>query len=80
MAIRAKFKVDVISLTKDGASVTLTPVVSGSKENEQFYKWTPGGKLELYTVNRSISDQLFPGQEVYIDITPTEFQDVNKED
>ena len=72
MSVRAKFKVDVISLTKDGASVILSPVISGSKENDKFYKWTPSGKLELTTVNRSISDQLFPGQEVYIDITPAD--------
>lgn len=45
------------------------PVTSGSPENESFFKWTPGGKLELSTVNPEAAKQFVPGKQYYIDIT-----------
>jgi len=69
MSVRGKFKVDSIVMIKDGGSVFLTPVVSGSTENEQFYKWTPSGKIELSTINKDVLGQFIPGGEYYVDFT-----------
>lgn len=55
--VRAKF--NVTGITSNGAaneddkgsSVSLSPVVGGSAENDSFYKWTPGGNILLSTIN-----------------------------
>lgn len=71
MIIRAKMKVESLELHGDGGGmVRMTPVTSGSPENESFFKWTPSGKLELGTVNKAVMDQLELGAEMYIDISP----------
>lgn len=72
MTVRAKFSVQSVLHSVSGATVTLTPVVSGSKENESFYKYTPGGKIELSTVNPEAAAQFSPGKEFYIDFSPAE--------
>lgn len=72
MTVRAKFKVESITENVSGYSVYLFPVTSGSKENEQFYKWTPGGKIELTTVNKDAGKQFVPGKEYYVDFTLVE--------
>jgi hypothetical protein len=72
--VRAKFKVTKSEPASGGSGFTITmyPVVSGSKENDEFYKWTPGGQLLLSTVNIAVADQLIEGQEYYIDISKAE--------
>lgn len=67
MSVRAKFKCTSITNTENGASIQLDPVVSGSKENENFYKWTPGGSVLLSTVNDAAAAQFTPGGEYYVD-------------
>ena len=42
------------------------PVYSGSPENEEFFKWTPGGDLSLSVVNPDVEFE--PDKEYYIDI------------
>jgi hypothetical protein len=70
MTVPAKFKVETITHTTYGSTISLQPVVSGSKENESFYKATPGGKIELSTINPDAAKQFAPGKEFYIDFTP----------
>lgn len=73
---RAKFYVS--SLTKQkmgqlgdiGTVVVLNPVMTGSKENEDFYKWTPSGKIEMGTLNEKSAGVFEIGKEFYIDFTP----------
>jgi hypothetical protein len=78
--VRAKFyvssikKVGAMRSTDIGTVVEMLPVTSGSAENEQFYKWTPGGKLELATVNDEAAKQFEVGKEYYIDFTPANEQ------
>ena len=67
--VRAKFKVDEVSQTVSGGNVVLSPVTSGSPENEQFFKWTPSGRLEMGTINPDAIKQFEPGKEFYIDFT-----------
>jgi len=69
MAVRAKFKVETITHNVSGASILLFPVTGESPENKEFYKWTPGGKIELSTVNPAAAEQFTPGKEFYVDFT-----------
>jgi hypothetical protein len=72
MNVRAKFKVESNEpvASGEGKTVTLRPVTGGSPENEEFYKYTPGGHLVLSTINEEAAAALPVGQEVYLDITP----------
>lgn len=70
MTVRAKFRVTSITAYEGGSStIKLVPVVSGSDENKAFYKWTPGGQIELQTVNEEASKQFEIGAEMYIDFS-----------
>ncbi len=69
MAVRAKFKVEAVTHNVSGASITLFPVTGESTENKEFYKYTPGGKIELATVNKAAAEQFIPGKEFYVDFT-----------
>lgn len=73
MAVRAKMKCESkepIGGVEGGGTVRLYPVINGSPENEQFYKWTPGGSLVLSTINQSACDRFEVGKEYYVDVTP----------
>ena len=54
------------------ANITMFPVVSsvGNSENDRFFSATPGGTLQLYTVNPAAWEQFEPGKSYYIDFTP----------
>lgn len=74
--VRAKFVVDSVtpngqeSEENKGSTVVLTPVYGGSPENESFYKWTPGGSIQLSTINEEAAKQFEVGKEYYVDFTP----------
>ena len=68
--VRAKFKVEEVTQNTQGHSVRLTPVTSGSPENEQFFKWTPWGDIKIGTINAEAAAQFKPGQQFYVDFTP----------
>ena len=71
MSVRAKFRVASKTESANKAFVVhLEPVITGSEENKQFYKWTPSGKIELATVNEDAAKQFEVGTEMYIDFTP----------
>lgn len=74
MTPRAKFKVTEITQREFGKSLILQPVYSSdpNSENGKFYKQTPGGKIEIMTINESVSEQFIIGKEFYIDFTPCE--------
>lgn len=71
MVVRAKFKVRSVEETPnaEGAIIVLEPVINGSPENEQFFKWTPWGELRMGTVNMQAAAQFIPGKEFYVDFT-----------
>ena len=64
---RAKFKVESTTLTEHGSRIILKPVSSGSKENSEFFKWTPSGAIDIGTVNPAVAPQFTPGREFYVD-------------
>jgi len=61
-----------LSNEDDGFYIGFMPVYAGSKENEEFFKYTPAGQLELQLVNKATADQIECGKEYYIDISPAE--------
>lgn len=71
--VRAKFFVTKINKNEDGSgSVNLSPVYTGSKENEDFYQLTPGGSIEISTINPKAMEQFEEGREFYVDFTEAE--------
>ncbi len=61
--VKAKFKCIEKALTVDGAKITLEPVTHGSAENEEFFRYTPYGKIEIGTINLGAAKQFIPGAE-----------------
>lgn len=86
MSVRAKFRVGQIKdvqLTHhykpDGSfvnepitakSISMYIVSDGSPENRSFFASTPGGTVELTTVNPKAAEQFIEGKEYYADFTP----------
>lgn len=71
--VRAKFKCDEVAKTAwGGCTLRFYPVTGGGQENEQFFKATPSGKLELSVVKAEVADKFEPGKEYYLDFTPAE--------
>ena len=69
-SIRAKFKVQSVTESEGGLkTANLVPVTSGSPENEKFFKWTPGGQIQLSTLNPDAGAKFVPGRQFYVDFT-----------
>lgn len=75
--VRAKFVVTSITRTKHWSpskgevqTIQLVPVTNGSEENKKFYEATPGGRVELATVNEEAAKAFELGKEYYLDFTP----------
>lgn len=52
------------------SSVKFGAVTKDSPENEEFFKWTPSGTIELGVLNPAAADALECGKEYFIDFTP----------
>lgn len=63
MSVRAKFNCD----SKTVEMVMLTPVYTGSPENDSFYRFTPGGQILLTILNPAAIDQFEVGKSYYVD-------------
>jgi len=77
--VRAKFKVEskqdnVIDETKEGKKITLRPVYDSNPESEngKFFKLTPGGVVELTTVNEDAAAFFEVGGEYFLDFSKAE--------
>ena len=71
MSTRAKFTVTERLETQYNHKFTMTPVVSGSPENEAFFKTTPGGKIEI-SVAKQLGDLFQVNKSYYVDFTEAE--------
>ncbi len=77
MKVRAKFLCTgngKVGYSPEGvtSNITLQPVTGNSEENKDFFRWTPGGKIELSVVNPATAEQFEVGKEYYVDFTPAE--------
>lgn len=76
--VRCKFQcvnilpVHDVSGKEEGKRICFAPVTCGSKENEQFFAYTPYGEINFGTVNAEAAKQFEIGKEYYIDFTPAE--------
>lgn len=70
--VRAKFRLNQKNQNEAGFSLEFWPVTSGSEENERFYKYTPGGKIEMSTINADAAAMFEVGKCYYVDFTPAE--------
>ena len=71
MSVRAKFKLTIITPEDDGGGhIELEPVYSGSKENDEFFRMTPGGRIRMEVVNAEAVKAFEVGKEYYVDFTP----------
>lgn len=72
--VRAKFlvteKKENHATPESVFTITMNPVTSGSPENDQFYKYTPGGQLVLSVLNADAAAALEVGKQYYVDFTP----------
>lgn len=69
MTVRCKFVCTYKN--EETEQLAFSPVYNGSPENERFFKATPGGSFQLYTVNQDVFRSMTLGHEYYIDIIPT---------
>lgn len=71
MNVRAKFKVDTVTLHTNGENIKMSAVCyDDNDENKSFSKWTPTGSYEMFVNNEKIFGVFQPGQEYYLDFTP----------
>jgi len=58
----------------DGSGIYLhfSPVYTGSEENKQFFKYTPGGVVNFNVVNPETAASFEVGKEYYVDFTKAE--------
>lgn len=79
--VRAKFVVESITELPEAqaeggprvnSNISLRAVTNGSKENEQFFRWTPSANIQLNVVNPEAAKAFKQGQEFYVDFTPAE--------
>jgi antitoxin component YwqK of YwqJK toxin-antitoxin module len=68
--VRAKFRLEEKTYYPNGGKLVFQPVVDGSQENKEFFKYTPSGKIEMQVVSDKVLDMMKPGEEYYIDFTP----------
>ena len=70
IAARSKFQCNSKEETTNGISYTFVTVTSGSKENEEFFKYTPSGAIKLQIVNENV--KFVVGKFYYVDFTEAE--------
>ena len=70
--VRAKFRCNEVTATESGKKVVLLPVTTGSKENQNFFRWTPFGRIEMGIMNDTAAAEFEPGKEYYVDFTKAE--------
>ena len=71
--VRCKFRCTQKVETQPGEfQIFFEAVTTGSPENENFFKWTPGGSLKMFTVSDHAAKTFEAGQEYYIDLTAAE--------
>lgn len=69
MNTRCKFVCNSVTTNQDDTqNIHLSAVVSGSPENESFFKFTPAGSLILSVVNKNVKFEV--DKEYYLDISP----------
>lgn len=68
--MRCKFRLESLEKAEDGTSKAVwVPVTTGSLDNQNFFKFTPYGRIEIGTINEAVTESLDVGCEYYVDFT-----------
>lgn len=57
---------------EDGAMLNFSVVYSGSEENKEFFKYTPGGIINFNVVRKEVADKYEIGKEYYVTFCPAQ--------
>lgn len=61
-----KVVIESVTNRKDGSkSIQASPVINGSEENKEFFKWTPSGNIEFFCLNPEVD--MKPGEEYFVE-------------
>jgi hypothetical protein len=63
-------KMPVGQKPEDGFYLHFSPVYTGSEENREFFKWTPGGTVQFNVMNEAAAAKFEVGKEYYLDFSP----------
>lgn len=55
-----------------GRYLHFAPVYTGSDENREFFKSTPGGVVQFNLVNEAAASNFEVGKEYYLDFSPAQ--------
>ena len=70
MNVKAKFKLRSKLHSDTTAHLTFDAVITGSPENESFFRNTPSGYINLSTVNIAAADAFDVDKEYYVTFSP----------
>jgi hypothetical protein len=68
--VRAKFRCDSKEKSNGGYQLRFSAVTNGSVENDNFFKWTPSGQLNMGTINETAAAEFEVWKEYYLDFSP----------
>ena len=57
---------------ENGSQLSFSPVYSGSEENKEFFKYTPGGMVYFNVLNEAAAANFEVGKEYYVDFSPAQ--------
>lgn len=66
--VRCKFTCREVKKTESAETVSLSPVSSGTPEDNTYSKYTPCGSLELSITNEAVFGFFKPGKAYYLDV------------
>ena len=72
--MKCKFKLIEKKETEAGITLMFIPANSGSPENEQYFKYTPFGQIQIGTINKDYANTFIPGKEYYVEFTDANTQ------
>lgn len=68
--VRAKFRVETQLIYDTGAEITMKAISDDfTEENRKFTQYTPNGSFKMYTNNKSVIEEMQPGNTYYLDFT-----------
>jgi hypothetical protein len=54
----------------EGFYLSFCPIYAGSPENEEFFRYTPGGTVAFNVLNKAAAEKFEVRKEYYLDFTP----------
>jgi hypothetical protein len=81
MMVRAKYRITAKEEVAGGVvagqseklvTIKMVPVINGSEENKEFFKYTPSGEMRIGTLNQKAAEYFELGKEYYVDFTKSE--------